>query len=154
VRRARDARLARLARLAGCFKEPRSRESERRRRLSARVAAGALIRESLARRGLDPARAPALSLAESAAELAHDAPAPDRPSPAPDRDTPAERFAARIAAIAERLRERGEPDLARASLAELFAWCLCAPSACGKPPAPAARAYLVETAAKEPRARA
>ena len=81
----------------------------------------AFVSDALVRAGIDPARARAL-----------------RPAPSPDSDESEEAgefvlddadslaglFAEKIAELVRRYEDRREPDFAKASLAELFAWCL------------------------------
>jgi len=112
----------------------------------ARIKVCALVGDALARAGIDPARAQALRLGE-AAELppAGAAPHPD-PLPASGAREPSDGFAAfdddgsaglfavKMGEMARRYQDGSEPDLTKASLAELFAWCL-ARSARGPGPA-------------------
>jgi len=143
MRRDREARLARVAAARGRAERA---DEQRRRTLAARVAVCTLVRGELARRGLDPAGAAALRLgSEAAAHLAGlgDAPAPPGSDPAPGGGGPgpaaAALFEAKILGLARRYWEEGAPDLpdnlATASPAELFAWCLL--------PAPARRPPLI-----------
>ena len=112
----------------------------------ARAAIAAAVRWSLLRSGLDPDRAPALRVCDE--ETAALAAVPDTAGslPAEQRTPPCgggapagapSRFDAAIGRLAARYRDAGavEPDLARASLAELFAWCLARAEAAGSIPA-------------------
>src|SRR4051794_36146093 len=133
--RGRRVRLDRLSRRGGtedCV------DAERRRVLLARAAIGAAVRWSLARQGIDPAQVPALRVAdEASAELAASGDPPPRFAPeqsACDRDLPADPLACFDDSIGRLVaRYRGSvpavPDVARASLAELFAWCIAADGA-------------------------
>jgi hypothetical protein len=150
MHRGREARLDRLIRRTG---EGNRAAVERHRLLRARAAIGAAIRWSLAHRGIDPARAAALLVAdEAAAELAAlgdpplrpcaERPAngralsdgcdpPDDPESRDDVECPGDPdsgFDSRIGRLVARYRGDlpADPDLARASLAELFAWCIAA----------------------------
>jgi hypothetical protein len=135
MHRGRKARLDRLARRAEIAA---GTAVEHRRLLMARAAIGGAVRWSLARQGIDPARVPALRVAdEAAAELAASGGPPLRCSAeeaADDRDPPADLGICLDDALG-RLVERyrggagAAPDFARASLAELLAWCI----ACGGP---------------------
>ncbi len=120
-RRTRDERLARIE---ASRKRAKKSGSERRRALEAQQALAAVIREGLEERGLDPARAAALSRTERAAATEPDPRAPKDPAQARDPDSGLTLFWARLGRLAERFCEREEPDLARASLAELLAWLL------------------------------
>lgn len=138
MHRGRNARLDRMSRRAG---DGDCTAVERRRLLLARAAIGAAIRSSLERQGIDPARAAALRVAdEASAELAASGglpsqPCAERPSGNHSRsddpgspDGSASGFDGRIDRLVARYRGGlpTEPDLARASLAELFAWCIAA----------------------------
>jgi predicted nucleic acid-binding protein len=137
VARRHDGRLTRLNRSgADGISGPSERDA-----LEARIAIGALIRERLMHAGLDPAAAPALLLCEAAASrlaaLGAREPRAAEPQTAP-ATSDADGFVARIREIIERRSETGPPDLAAASLAELFAWCLATPDTADLPdPAPA-----------------
>ncbi len=83
----------------------------------------AIVREELARSGVEPARVAALSLREAGdtPELAR----ADEEFVLPGGDGAADIFAAKIRDSVRRHQEdRSVPDFARASLAELFAWSL------------------------------
>ena len=83
----------------------------------------AIVREELARSGVDAARVAALALREAGGtpELAR----ADEEFALPGGDGAAEMFAAKIRDSVRRHQEdRSAPDFARASLAELFAWSL------------------------------
>lgn len=130
MHRGRKARLDRLTRRTG---EGDSAAIERHRMLRARAAIGAAVRWSLARQGIDPARVPALLIADDAsAELAAsgDPPPPCSAEPAAGdngaADNPGSLFDDCILPLVARYRDgsRTEPDFARASLAELLAWCI------------------------------
>jgi hypothetical protein len=108
--------------------------------LRARIKVCAFVGNALAQAGIDPARAPALRLGE-AAELPPAAAAP-HPDPLPasgarepsegfrasDDDGSAGLFAAKMGDMARRYQDGSEPDVTKASLAELFAWCLARPA--------------------------
>jgi hypothetical protein len=135
MQRGRRARLDRLGRLVG---EGDDASAERRRVLLAWAAIGAAVRWSLVRQGIDPARVPALRVAdEASAELAASGDPPPRfapEQPARDRDLsgdPLASFDDRIGRLVARYRGSvpAIPDIARASLAELLAWCIAADSA-------------------------
>jgi hypothetical protein len=96
------------------------------------------VRRKLVAAGIDPARAPALRLVDrAAAELIATGEVSPRAGPTPaadaradnDRDPPeraAALFAERIGRLAARYRDDPHtvPDIAQASLAELFAWSI------------------------------
>jgi hypothetical protein len=94
----------------------------------------AVIRDGLAQAGIDPAGAVSLRNGDAAAaRLAElgDTPELERADaqlPASDDDPSAGIFAAKIGAMATRYGDAGPPNLATASLAELFAWCLARPA--------------------------
>ncbi len=126
-------RKARLDRLIGRAGDADDAAAERRRVLRARAAIGAAVRWSLAQSGIDPARAPALRVAdEASAELAaagvpHHASCAD-PPPC-DRNPPADLGICLDEGISRLVQQyrggvRTAPDLARSSLAELLAWCI------------------------------
>ena len=135
--RARDTRMTRLE---APVAHADSAEILDRCALRARIKVRALVGDALAQAGIDPARAPALRLGE-AAELppAGAAPHPD-PLPASgarepfagfaasDDDGLAGIFAAKMGDMARRYQDGSEPDVTKASLAELFAWCLARPA--------------------------
>jgi hypothetical protein len=138
MHRGREARLDRLIRRGG---EGNRAAVERHRLLLTHAAIGAAIRESLARSGIDPGRAAALRIAdEASAELAASGDPPPwlcaaraggehDSSDAPESLADAEsRFDDRMGRLVARCRDDPptEPDFARASLAELFAWCIAA----------------------------
>jgi hypothetical protein len=132
MHRGRRARLDRLSRRAD---DRDSAAAERYRVLAGRAAIGAAVRRSLARRGIEPSRVAALAVADEAeAELVmlgDPPPPPAAESSAWDRDLspdPLLRLNDRLGRLAARYRgdPRTEPDLAQASLAELFAWCIAA----------------------------
>jgi hypothetical protein len=132
VARARDTRMARLEAPAA---RADSAEILGRCALRARIKVRALVGDALAQAGIDPARAQALRRA-GAAELGH---AEVAPLPAGgareqfeevavfDDDSLAGMFAAKIGEMARRYQDGSEPDVTKASLAELFAWCLARP---------------------------
>lgn len=137
MHRGREARLDRLIRRTG---EGDSASVERHRVLLARAAIGAAVRWRLAQAGIDPARAPALRVADQAcAELAASGDPPPRFSaelPACDRDLPADcesSFDDSIGRLVARYRGSGRaaPNFAQASLAELLAWCIAAADRAG-----------------------
>lgn len=130
MHRGREARLGRLIRLAG---EGEGASAERHRVLRARAAIGTAVRWSLARQGVDPARVPALRIAdEAAAELAAlGDPPPEFTAEPPARDCdpstdPLSCLEDRIGPLVARYRgsPRTSPDFAQVSLAELLAWCI------------------------------
>lgn len=139
MHRGREARLDRLSQRAGGEHGP---DAERRRVLLARAAIGASVRCGLAQRGIDPARAAALRVAdEASAELAASGDPPPRFSaerPACDRDLLDDaqaRFNDNMGRLVARYRDlaAAAPDLARASLAELLAWCIASADAADPP---------------------
>jgi hypothetical protein len=89
----------------------------RQRRLwRAEAAMGAVIRNALARAGVDAAQAPSLCLASPAAGLAQDRALGDL-------------FERKILALARGFAGAPLPDFANASFAELLAWALAQPPA-------------------------
>jgi len=140
VHRGREVRLGRLAAPA---RHAEISAAHHRSALRARAAIGAAVRDCLMHAGIDPARAVMLLVAdEAAAELAA---IPDTPeleradaavtAGAADSDPDAvSRFQANMHDLVRRYREGDEFDPARASLAELHAWCLTAAS--GQEPNP------------------
>jgi hypothetical protein len=100
--------------------------------LRALVKVCGLVGDALAQAGIDPAHAQALRLGE-AVELP---PAGAEPLPASGAREPSEGFAAsdddglagmlaaKMGDMARRYEDGSEPDVTKASLAELFAWCL------------------------------
>jgi hypothetical protein len=128
-----------MARLEAPAAHADSAEILDRRALRARIKVRAIVGDALARAGIDPARAHALRLGE-AVELppAGAAPHPD-PLPASGAREPSEgfaafdddglagMFAAKMGDMARRYQDGSEPDVTKASLAELFAWCLARP---------------------------
>ncbi len=93
--------------------------------LRAEAAIGAVIRDALARAGVNPAHAARLGLAdEAAAELAA---LPDMLASrraASGRASDPDPFEARILALVRGFADGHPPDFAGASFAELFAWSL------------------------------
>jgi hypothetical protein len=130
-----------VARLAAETADLGSAGARDRRTLGALAAVCAIVRDGLARAGLDPQGAAALRLAEAAASrlAGHGETAAskraDAALAASDDEGSAGIFAAKIGDLARRCPDGGEPDLANASLAELFAWCLTRGT---PPPAPPA----------------
>jgi hypothetical protein len=131
MHRGREARLDRLSRRVG---EGDYTAAERYHVLRARAAIGAAVRWQLAAAGIDPQSVPALRVAEeAAAELAL---LGDPPLSGPRREQGGRTssgdletaFDHRLDRLAARYRvgPRTEPDFARASLAELLAWCIAA----------------------------
>ena len=134
--RARDTRMARLEAPAA---RADAAEILDRCALKARIKVRAVVGNALAQAGIDPVRAQALRVGE-AVELppAGAAPHPD-PLPASgerepfegfvasDDDGLASIFAAKMGDMARRYQDGSEPDVTKASLAELFAWCLARP---------------------------
>jgi hypothetical protein len=128
VTRGRDSRLARLATPA---ERADAAEFLDRCALEARLKVCAVVRDRLTQSGIDPTRAQALRSGE-AAELqrAEAAPHPDASGAREqfdDDDGLAGVFFTKIGEMARRFEDGSEPDLAKASLAELFAWCLARP---------------------------
>ena len=104
----------------------------------AEAAIGTVIRNALARAGIDAAQASRLCLAdEAAAALAAFSDTPelqhadgDRPAAGEGRDRArGDAFKAKILALARGFAGGPPPDFARASFAELFAWSLTQPPA-------------------------
>jgi hypothetical protein len=132
VHRGRECRLGRLAAPA---RHTEISVAHHRCALRARAAIGAAVRNCLVHAGIDPARAVMLLVADEAeAELAA---IPDTPeleradaavaAGAADSDPDAvSRFRTKMHDLVRRYREGDEIDPARASLAELHAWCLAA----------------------------
>ena len=120
--RARDNRLTRVAGSAARSGSPATRD---RLAMEAWAAMAAVVRDGLAQAGIDPAGVRALQLASD-----RDADPPLRSGEpleefvAPDSDGLASKFADRIGNIVRIYQEGREPDFAKASLAELLAWCL------------------------------
>jgi hypothetical protein len=142
MQRGRERRLGRaLTRVC----RPDREAAEHRGALRARAAIGEAVRWWLEEMGFDPARAVMLRVAdEAAAELVamcntqelrkYDRKLPQHHGDAPPDDggwldEPTRR-------LAERYRSGAlpEPDLAQASLAELFAWCMARHDAAGAAP--------------------
>jgi hypothetical protein len=119
VTRARDNRLARLAEAAA--KDDAAKSFDRCTSTAWKKIC-AIIREELMRSGIDPAQVTALRLCE-----AHEA---TEVEPAreeflqPGGDPLAATFAAKIGNMARRYEDGHEPNFTKASIAELFAWCL------------------------------
>jgi hypothetical protein len=119
--RAREDRLARLT-----AKNARldSAADQNGCTLRARNRVRAFVRNALLRAGIDPECVSALK-AKGAVDQAAEFDTKLEKEPAVNDDGGlAGVFSARIAGIARRLEDGHEPDLASASLAELFAWCL------------------------------
>ncbi len=118
---------ARLDRQAGRVTSADDIARERRCRWRRRAAIGAAVRCWLAQAGIDPARAVMLRAADAAgARLAATQDA-TRVPPHPDKSPPEHCWLdPATARLVERYSsgELREPDLAQASLAELFAWCI------------------------------
>ena len=134
------SRKARLDRLIGRAGDADDAAAERRRALRARAALGAAVRWTLAQSGIDPARAPALRVGdEASAELAVAGDPPAEPAADPaadDRNSSADPLCGlddRIGRLVACYRDgvRADPDFARASLAELLAWCIAASDGSG-----------------------
>jgi hypothetical protein len=135
VLRTRETRLARLAAVATRVELA---EAARRRTLRARAAVCALIRHRLTQSGVDPVGAPVLRIGEAAAaELASLAKTPgmhraERALADHGGHTAERAFEAKLLGIAQRYPHWGAPDftadLAKASLAELLAWCMARPA--------------------------
>jgi len=142
MHRGREGRLGRaLTRVHGVDRAA----AEHRGALRARAAIGEAVRWSLAQLGIDPARAVMLRVADdAAAELAAmcntqelrraDRQAPQHDGAAlPDDDGWLDRDTSRLIAR-YRTGELPDPDPARASLAELFAWCIARHDGVGATP--------------------
>lgn len=121
-------REARLDGLVQRFTYVDEAERERRETLRTRVAVGAFLRWALEQLGVDPASAVNLRVAdEAAAELTALGepadPPPYQEQALPDREPGLDDDTVRLVA---RYRDGtlSTPDPARASLAELFAWCI------------------------------
>jgi hypothetical protein len=134
-----DTRLDRVEgrRTAGAV-EQSSAAIRRRHIWRAEAAIGTIIRNALARAGVDAAQATRLCLAdEAAAALAALSDTPelqhadgDSPAAGEGRDRArGDTFKAKILALARGFAGGPPPDLARASFAELFAWSLTQPPA-------------------------
>jgi hypothetical protein len=131
-----DTRIDRVEGRRGSAASKKEADAIRRRRLwRAEVAIGAVIREALARNGVDPAGVARLALAdEAAAALAEIPDTPELRSTDQTATPPlkaqervgAGGFAAKIAAMTRAAAEAPPPDLKNASFAELFAWSLVA----------------------------
>lgn len=129
-RASRNARLARLAAPTGPADPGATRERRAQRALLAVCGA---ISDGLARAGVDPASAAALRHRdEAAARLAALGNTPELrradAEVAVSDNGAADGFAVKIADMAKRYSEGYRPDVANASLAELFAWCLTQPA--------------------------
>lgn len=124
--RTRDSRLTRLAASDG----QNGAISGERCALEARIRLCALIRKRFEEAGLDPAALPVLRLGEEAAsrlgefDNARKSRRRKSEAAAEDDGDAGETFIVKIAGIVRRLRDGARLDLAAASLAELFAWCL------------------------------
>jgi len=144
-------RERRLARLAARVTQGDTDAEWRRASLEARVAIGAVLRQSLTELGVDPARLAMLRVCdEAAAELAAaSAPHPPASSPrappsprprgarglpptrclSPSRrgegwgEGPAQTFDTRLGELVRRYRANPTIDFGRASLAQALAWC-------------------------------
>jgi hypothetical protein len=144
-----DTRLDRVEGRRTAASVKRGSTATRRRHIwRAEAAMGAIIRDALARAGVDAAGATRLRLADDAAvslaalpdtpELqradGEDKPPADGEEKAPaDADDPdpagADAFAAKIAALVHGFAGAPPPDFANASFAELLAWALAQPAA-------------------------
>ena len=129
-----DTRLSRVeGRRAAAAAEGSAGAARQRRLLRAEAAIGRLIREALARRGIDPATVARLKLADDAAaalaalcdtpELARADREALPPATARERDS-ADVFTAKIVGMTRSFAAAPPPDFATMSLAELFAWSL------------------------------
>jgi hypothetical protein len=111
-----------LARLAEAAANDDAAKSFERATATAWGKVCAIVRAELMRSGIDPTQVAALRLYE-----AHQAPEaePAREELVVSGDDPlAATFAAKIGAVARRYEDGHEPNFAKASMAELFAWCL------------------------------
>ena len=117
--RARDNRLARLAEAAA---KDDAAETFRRCTSMARGKVCAIVREELMRSGIDPAQVPALRLGEARQTPEAEPLREERVQP--DSDGLAAMFAAKIGDMVRRCENGHQPDFAKASMVELFAWCL------------------------------
>jgi hypothetical protein len=133
MRRVFDGRLARLAAERTRFDSTTGLDNCTLRAWS-RVCD--LVRDGLVQAGIDPEHATALQLGGMAACMTDAAPTPElrrleEELAIGDHDGLAGIFAVKIRDIAQRFRDGYEPDFARASLAELFAWCVARRGSCG-----------------------
>ncbi len=141
-----DTRLARVeGRRAAAIAETSVGAARQRRLLRAEAAIGSLVREALARRGVDPGAVTRLRLADdAAAALAALSDTPelaraDREAlpPATERErASADVITAKIRGMTRSFAAAPAPDFANASLAELFAWSLAVAAGGGAEPAP------------------
>jgi hypothetical protein len=134
MRRVFDGRLARLAAERTRFDSTTGLDNCTLRAWS-RVCD--LVRDGLVQAGIDPEHATALQLGGMAACMTDVAPTPElrrleEELAIGDHDGLAGIFAVKIRDIAQRFRDGHEPDFARASLAELFAWYLARRDPCGR----------------------
>jgi hypothetical protein len=109
----------RLARLEAAFAQTRAATAEAEEAQELHEAIIATIRIGLVRAGLDPGEAVALRRATL--------PEPQpTPAVAPPDPVPPDSLVGRMLALAQRYRDKGmpRPNLAQASLAELFAFCI------------------------------
>jgi hypothetical protein len=107
---------------------------QQRQRLQATAKVCAVVCDALVRSGIDPASTFALHRDEAeTAELAglgekSDWAGADEKFATPDGDVLADAFFAKIGDMAQRYQDGQQPEFARASLAELFAWCSAQPA--------------------------
>ena len=95
-----------------------------------------LVRDGLARAGIDPEIATAVQLGGMAAHMTEfddtlELERFEEELAVGDDDGLAGVFIMKIEEIARRFRDGHEPDFASASLAELFAWCVARRNSCG-----------------------
>jgi hypothetical protein len=111
-----------LARLAEAAAKDDAAETFRRCTSMARRKVCAIVREELMRSGIDPAQVPALRLGEARQTPEAEPLREERVQP--DSDGLAAMFAAKIGDMVRRCENGHQPNFAKASMAELFAWCL------------------------------
>jgi hypothetical protein len=133
MRRVFDGRLARLAAERARFDSTTGLD---RCTLRAWNTVCDLVRDALVQAGVDPENATALQLGGMAGLMTDIADTSElqrleQELAIGDRDGLAGIFAVKIRDIARRFRDGHEPDFARASLAELFAWSLARRDPCG-----------------------
>ena len=134
MRRVFDGRLARLAAERTRFDSTTGLD---RCTLRAWNTVCDLVRDALVQAGVDPENATALQLGGMAACMTDIVTTPElrrleQELAISDHDGLAGIFAVKIRDIAQRFRDGHEPDFARASLAELFAWYLARRDPCGR----------------------
>jgi hypothetical protein len=123
-------RERRLARAAAGINTPDAAAAWAATALRARVKLGAVLRQTLAQSGIDPAAVAMLRRCDEAeqqlAAIAHDRQieaAPAAGAGEPQEEPVLALLYARLDVMARDYRSGRELDLARASLAEILAWC-------------------------------